>query len=102
MGKFSKSRVRGKVPERSALVLGGIQFSPKHSVEYDEESSRANNQLDSFVRFDRTQTCDRQTGGQTDGRRTLAYTALASIASRGKNVQSCRHEHPRRFPVGKR
>jgi len=47
-----------------------------------EGSSHAQNQLDSFSRFDRTPTCDRQTDtdGQTQGR---IASRRASTASRG-------------------
>ena len=38
-----------------------------------EGSSRIKNQLDSFIRFGRTPTCD----GQTDGHRAMASTADA-------------------------
>jgi len=47
-----------------------------------ENSLRAKNQINPFIPFDRTPTCDRQT--QTDGHRAIASTRAASMASRGK------------------
>jgi len=70
-------------------------MSFQHSVGRVEGSSHAKIQLDSFIRFDRTPTCDKtdrhrrtdgQTDRQTDGHRAMASTR-ASKAPRGlKNV----------------
>ena len=80
MAKFSKSRVWSKIPEGSAVIFEGTWTSLKDSVGMVEGSYHAKNQLDSFIRFDRTPTCDRQT--DTDGHRAIA-SSRASIASRG-------------------
>ena len=77
--KFSKSEVCDKFPEGSALVFFEI---PELAFNTVEGSSHTKNQLDSFSRFDRTPTCDRQT--QTVGHRAMA-SARASKASCGKN-----------------
>jgi len=54
-------------------------------------------QLDSFIRFDRTPTCDRQTptDRQTDRRRAIAsIAARASTASRAREVWTrCVHHY---------
>jgi len=73
VAKFSKSEVSDKVPEGSALILVDNRISFYHNVGRVEGSSHAKNQLDSFIRFDRTPTCD----GQTDRYRPMANTADA-------------------------
>ena len=65
VAKFSKSGVLDKVPEGSVLIFGDNRISFKHSVAWIKGSSHAENQLDSFSRFDRTPTCDRQTDEDT-------------------------------------
>jgi len=65
--KFSKSRVCGKVPEGCTLIFGGTQISSQQGKEQPERSSPDKNQLNSFSRFSKTSTCDRQR--QTRGHR---------------------------------
>jgi len=54
VAKFSKSGFPEKVPE--GIKAPFLEISDRY-----EGSSRAKNQLDSFIRFDRTPTCDGQT-----------------------------------------
>jgi len=56
VAKDSKSRVCSKIPEKSALISEGY---PNFLI--TKSSSRAKNQPDSFIRFNKTPTCDRQT-----------------------------------------
>jgi len=63
MAKYSRSSIGDKVAEGSTLLFGDTISSLQHSVGHVEGSSRAKKQLDLFIRFDRTPTCDRQTQG---------------------------------------
>ena len=62
---FSKAGVFDKVPERNTVIVVDTWISLKHSVGLVERSLRAKNQLDPFIHFDRTPTCDRQTDTHT-------------------------------------
>jgi len=62
VAKFSKSGLYDRVPEGSAVIFGDNGISFYHSVGRVEGSSHAKKQLDSFIRFRRTPTCD----GETD------------------------------------
>ena len=70
----------GEITSQSPYVFGNIRIFLQHSVVWLEGSSRVKNQLDSFIRFRRTPTCDRQTDRQTD----------TSTASRGYKNSHCR------------
>jgi len=62
MRKFSKSTVRGKVPQETTLILEISKF-PYNMVE-DMEASVPKKHLDSSSCFDRIPICDREM--QTD------------------------------------
>ena len=57
--------------QREVPLFLEITEFPFNSVGRVEGSSRAKNQLDSFIRFDRTPTCD----GRTGRHRPMASTA---------------------------
>jgi len=78
VAKFSKSDFRTKFQREVPLFLEITEFLLTQ-CRTGEGSSHAKNQLHSFIRFDRTPTCD----GQTD---TGPWLVLGCIASRGKNV----------------
>jgi len=51
--------------QHNAVIFGDTQISLIHSVGWVEGGLQAKNQLDPFIRFGSTPTCDRQT--QTAG-----------------------------------
>ena len=57
--KFSKSGVWDKVSEVSTLIFEDIRISFKHSIGEVEGSYDAKSQLDLFICFYTTPTCDR-------------------------------------------
>ena len=74
----------------STVILYIPEF-PYHGVRRVEGSPMLNqNQLDRFIRFDRTPTCDRRTDGRTQTAATDRHWGMTnngiSIASRGKTV----------------
>ena len=76
---FSKFGVWHKLPEGSALIFGDTRISFQHSAGWLQGSCRAKNQLDSFIPFDETPTCDKQT--DTD-RQTDNFHAISLHCSR--------------------
>ena len=66
-----------KVPEGSTLIFGYTRIYFQDSVGRVEKSSDAKNQLDSFSRFDRILTCDRQK--QTDGHSMWVPVAVRQV-----------------------
>ena len=65
VAKFSKSRVWSKVPDGCNLLFEGDLNFLITQCRIGRRKLPYPNQPDSFIRFDRTQTCDRQT--QTRG-----------------------------------
>ena len=87
MIKFCKSRVWSKGQEGSTLTFGGTGISLKYSV---EESSHVKSQLNSFSRFDRTPTCDRQTDRHGTVARISASIQYKKIQYKISKAPCCR------------
>ena len=79
----SSGTVWDKVLEGSTLIFGDTRIFLNHGVGHVEGSLRAKNELDPFIHFSRTPTCDSRTDRHWQTRGHSIYRTR--IASRGKN-----------------